>query len=308
MEMVLAIDPHIVAWLTPVLEVAPEVGLRNGQFTEFCAFWRKTLAQMKDRSVKVNAFSEMAIRACMRERISTKILDVTLIDNCACKRPGKHEHADGGSISIRKLKILVVNPDVEEVRKKDSSMNYLGIEEFDRSEMPEKGPMGYERARHHDEIGGLLFFLELNSITNGTRLTIEEVTVSDVVLREQSDTGAIYWHNTFVPDGASSSSWQVASYVARLLSHFNQKAVAAQKTNFLISGLQHITLQTCVLFVEKNMRFSRSSCWERKVGAICHEVLGPGNVGGCVHTTQHLQESLFNQMALLNIGAGHLGS
>ena len=304
MEMVLTTHPHIVAWLTPVLEVRPEMGLRNGQLIEFCEFWRKTLTQVKDRSLKINAFSEIAIRACMRERISTKILDLTLIDNCTCKRQGKQEQGDGGSIRIRKLKILVVKPDVEEMRKKESSMDYLGIEEFDRSGMPGGGRMGYQRARRHDEIGALLFFLELNSITKGTRLTIEEVIVSAVLLREQDDTEAIHWHNTFVPDGASSSSWKVASYVAQLLSHFNQKAVASQKTNSMTSGLQNITLQTCVLFVEKNMRFSRSSCWERKVGAMCHEVLGPGNVWGCVHTTQHLQESLFNQMALLNIGAG----
>ena len=136
MEMVLTTHPHIVAWLTPVLEVRPEVGLRNGQFIEFCEFWRKTLAQVKDRSLKINAFSEIAIRACMRERISTKILDLTLIDNCTCKRQGKQEQGDGGSIRIRKLKILVVKPDVEEMRKKESSMDYLGIEEFDRSGMP----------------------------------------------------------------------------------------------------------------------------------------------------------------------------
>jgi hypothetical protein len=303
LQMVLETDPHLVLWMTsvPLLECLRDEGRKRAALDRygFCTFWNEILEQVKERSIKVNAFSENRIKACLKKRISAKIRVLTIIDNCECKKPCGDPMTECGKLELTELKILVVKPNVD--RRERERGEYLGTDEWDRNNLVADAPMSYTRTMQSDELGAAMFLLQLNKVSTGASLEIEHVTVSTVIMRENVDSSRVYWHNTFVPHGDIISSWEVASYMTRILSHFSMQS------NLILSGLENVTLQTVVLLVKDNMRLSRSSGWERKVGAGCQRLFGSGQTSAYIDTTTHLMESLFDQTALLNIGSGPPG-
>ena len=300
LQMVLETDPHLVLWMTsvPLLECLGDEERKRAALDRygFCTFWNEILGQMKERSVKVDAFSENRIRACLTKRVSKKINVLTIIDNCECKKPCEDPMTEYGKLELTELKILVVKPNVE--RRDRERCEYLGTDEWDPKNLGTSASMSYTRTMQSDELGAAMFLLQLNKLSTGASLAIEHVTVSTVIMRENMDSSRLYWHNTFVPHGDHISSWEVTSYMIRMLSHFNTQS------NLILSGLESVTLQTVVLLVTDNMRLSRSSGWERKVGAGCQRLFRSGKTRAYIDTTTHLMESLFDQTALLNIGSG----
>ena len=234
LELVLETDPHLVFWMTRMRGIeCEEEGERatcgnlencdEKTWSGFCIFWMGMLEGIKEKSVEINAFSDMGIWACSVDRIAKKMRALTIIENCYCRMPDENAMKECGEMKIEELKILVLRPNGQKVER---NIDYLGTDECDRNEMPSDESMGYTETRQDDKIGATRFLLELNKFSTGIWLVIEKVTVSTIIMCETKDEGHVHWHNTFVPHGDFTTSWGVASYMTRLLCHFNTQSNA----------------------------------------------------------------------------------